>query len=528
VLTAALAVRVALARHIAHPGLGDANYYQDVALACARGEGLTSRCLWNLTWLPPDLVHPACRYWGPGVPLILAAAYRVLGPDVRAGQAAMMLLALALTATGLAVARRLGLAPARQVAAGFLLAFHTQLAYFSVTLDTPIPFAVFANLCLLPLGLAHAGWAPGFALAVPGALAAQLTRADGVLLPLVVLGFAALAVRRGALTGRGLVLVLGLYLAGWVPWLARNQVVFGTPFPSSVADAVALGEYSDLFRVHARPSLAAYLEQGVARIAKDKLAGVAATVETVGLGENKLILAFFPFALISLARQPVAAPYIVYLAALLVAMSVAFNLQSRSGSLLHSLPALFPFLFAGSLAGLERVCGWFPRRTGRALAVAGPWLLVLYSALLLAGGLLGSGGVPALGRDARELSGALGRWWRTPGVGGPDVRLMSNDSLDLVGMLPDPVPVVQEPRDPGDAVVFDVAQRYGVRYLVHFVFAGGRYTVRAWDRERHEHAGVVLRRVAELPVLCPTTRLVGVRILRFEPGGLTPGPTGDR
>lgn len=518
-LVVTLGVRLVAMGHVDAAGIGDPNYYDDVAQAFARGEGLTSRCVWNLLALPADLPAPGCGYWGPGVPLVAGLAYRACGTALACAQGAMIALALVLAGFALALASRFALRPGSQLALGLLLAFHLQLTFFSVTVDTPIPFAVAVNACLLPLALAHAGWPPGFYLALPGALAAQLTRADGMLLPVLVFLFASGAWWRGRLSGRALVMLLAVYLAGFGVWLGRNAHAFGTPFPSSMAEGLFLADYSDLFRTHTRPTLARFLALGPQRILADKADALFDNLKTLAFGENKLILACAVLGFPALRRNPLAAPFLAYLASLGLAMTLAFNHQSKFGSLLHSLPSLFPFLGIAALVGVEqglvRVATWKPGRhrfLARTLLGLAPFLLVMYCALQLVPSLFDPRGI---GRPFRELAAVrrnLQEWWSRPGVGGPDVRVMSNDALDLLGMLP--ALVVQEPRDPGTEAVFELAARYRLKYFV--VFRIPRYKSGIWDQPRYAHAKGELVQVGNLPAHLTEVELDGITLYEFR------------
>ncbi|MBI4860431.1 MAG: hypothetical protein HY815_09240 [Candidatus Riflebacteria bacterium] len=538
VLTVACAVRLALAAHITGPGIGDAYYYDDVAHACARGEGLTSRCLWNLVQLPRSIPYPACGYWGPGVPALLAGAYALLGPSPMAGKALMMVLALALVALGLFIARRVTDQRRLVVAAGLALALHLQLCYFSVTLDTPVPFALFVNLCLVPLALCHCGALPpatGLMLALPGALAAQLTRADGLLMPIVLFGFAAVHLGRGTVSRRWFVLLVVIYLGAWSVWLHRNQVAFGTPFPSSIAESIAIRDYSELFKIHTRPSVETYLAQGAARIVSDKVDGLIENVKTLLAVENILLVLFVPFAVPRLLRSSFARPFLVYFVLLASSMSFCFNFQSAHGSLLHSLPALFPFMFAASMLGVDRLMSWLSRRPrgtpgrwlGRTLLGPAPWLIVLYTALHGLGGLSPDGAVRRASLETARLQAQLASWRRSCSGCAPGSPFMSNDSLTLVGLLG--ACVVQEPRDPGLDAVFELAARYRIGHLV--IFGNDRLGVRPWDGETYRHPTGVLRRVKELAIDCPTLGHRGVTIFHFEilaSGGRPADPGGAR
>jgi len=520
ILVATVVWRVSFCIPIHWPGIGDPNYYDDVARSLARDEGLKSRCLWNLTSLPPELPYPACGYWGPVLPVLLGVAYRLFGIELRVGQALMVVLALLLCLVGDRVTRLFLKKNTLIVAAGGLLAFHLPMCYFSATLDTPVPFALFANLCLWPLTLAHTGFIPGFFLAIPGALASQLTRADGILLPILVFGFAVRSWRRGDLSNRALALLVMVYLAAWSPWLIRNQIAFSTPFPSSVTQSMALREYSDLFRINTRPSLATFLQRDPGEIVRERIQACISNIRTLMFGENMIPVFLFLIALPTLISNPFAAPFLWYSLLLFLAMSLAFGLQSENGSFMHSVPALYPFLFAGAMEGIDSIFrrvqpGPGPslfRRVGRTLEGMAPWLLVLFFAVHSSAGFLFPGPFRVAFDELDKVHGTLEEW-RTQQEGKDrDWPLMSNDSLALVGLLGNPV--IQEPRDPGDDCVFDLARRYRVEYLV--LFENVRTMVRPWDRPSYSRGRSSLHRDRRFPLNCPVLGLSGIVIYRFD------------
>jgi hypothetical protein len=516
VLAIALFSRVLFALAITWPGIGDPLYYDDVAHALAEGRGLESRCTWNLLRLPATLPGPACAYWGPGASAIAACGYAVLGPLLKSAQIAMGLVSLGFSLAGLAVARRLLSRESLVLVAGLLLALDVQVGYFSATPDTPIPFALAVTLTLLALARGLEGTPAGFVLAVPFALAAQLTRADGILLPVLVLALAVRETCRRRLTIPNCLVVFALYAALWTPWLLRQRSAFGTPFPSSLSVSVALHDYSDLFRIKTTPTLSAYLVQGPAKILKDKLDAFAANLGTLVLGVNSALLLFFVVGWRSISQHTLAKVYGLYALALLLAMTFVFNFQSISGSLLHSFVALFPFVLCGALSGLDDICARLeaapkktvPWRIGRTVRPLGPWLFVLYTAIHMLNALIPESPIRKACTETRMVSAALVPW-RAQLTG---KRAMSNDSLDAVGLLP--AAFIQEPRDAGTAVVFELARRYKLHYLVFFHIK--RYTVRTWDAPVYADGTARLTRVDEVALNCPTLHLTGVSLYAFS------------
>ena len=152
-----------------------------------------------------------------------------------------------------------------------------------------------------------------------------------------------------------------------------------------------------------------------------------------------------------------------------------------------------------------------------------PFLIVMYSAIPLVGSLISKQGIARPFRELGEVRASLREWWKRPGVGGRDVRLMSNDSLDLLGMLP--APVVQEPRDPGARAVFELAAKYRLEYFV--VFRIPRYKTGIWDQPRYVHEDRELVLVANLPGRLTEIELDGIAIYEFR-ARLDPSQGGPR
>lgn len=515
VILATALIRLAFAHFICWPALGDSNYYDDVARHLARGEGLTSQCIWNFLRAPPTLPMPACGYWGPVVPWIIGAAYLVSGVTAVAGQIVMVALALVLAILGLEVARRvLDDDPLLILISGLLIALHFRLAYFSVTPDTPIPFAVCVNACLLPLGLAVAGWKPGYLVAVPGAVAALLTRADGLLIPLVVVGFTALAVVRRRVGIFTLLGVVALWMVLWAPWLVRNHQVFGTPFPAPTVESLCLTRYDDIHLSRVAPGPKVYFAQGMAKIAAAKWKALLHNLQIAWSGESRIFCVLLLFGLPALIRMPFAWPFLAYGVMLLTAFSLFFDQQTHHGSFFHSLPSLYPFAAAGSLLGLRRLLSWLPdRELTRVLRWLGPWLLVGWMALFTALALIFPEALRGMASEVTMVRGVIQGWRDRQGPAAAGYRYMCNFPLELLGTLH--APVVMTPLD-DDRSLFEVADKYGLTHAVLFDEGSGwRWR---WSRSviREEGGTRQLRCIARWPLAAPVLEFAGVAVFVLE------------
>lgn len=508
-------VRCISAYFYSWPGIQDALYYKDVADHLVAGEGLTTRVLWNFDRIPESLVHPACAYWGPVVPCIIWSGYLIGGHHLEAAQGVMIFFGLVLLLQTLSLARRITESVELATAAGCLIAFNFQLNFFGVTTDTPIAFAVFANGCLLAQAIAICKKPHYLFLAAPFGVLSMLTRADGVVLPVLTFVWGLLLVFRHRISVSAFLGLILFHLLILAPWWARNAVTFGTPFPTAVTRSIAIREYSDLFRVHEQPSMDTFLAQGWRVIAHQKLRAFIDNLSTLVFGSQALLVLTLVVVIGPFLNDRLLWPYLLYFVLLFLTLSLLFSFQSQNGSLLHSLPALFPCFSVLAVTGVRRFFdrraeGSLPGRNRRLFGILsriGPWLLVLYS------GLMWAGSVRNLGRPAAQAEGiksTLTTWFDSEGST-RGLSLMSNDSLDMLAFLP--YPVVQVPRDSGLDVIFEIARKYFVSYLV--IIENQSLMVRPWDKPVYESSAGRLEFAANLDVDADTLGIHGIRIYRF-------------
>jgi hypothetical protein len=197
---------------------------------------------------------------------------------------------------------------------------------------------------------------------------AHLSRADGVLILLVVLGMTLHAgttadahATSHASARRIRLAAVFLALTGYslimFPWFVRNLLVVGTPLAPGGARVLWLIAYDDLFSYPADTLTAArYLAAGWGAILAGKWWALQVNLGTL-LGPHTTIVAF-PFALIGLwrfRRNELYAPAIVYYLALFGVMTLVFTFPGARGGLFHSGTALLPFFFPAALRGVD-VC----------------------------------------------------------------------------------------------------------------------------------------------------------------------------
>ena len=364
----------------------DSAYYVGVAGRLASGQGLTADVLWTYASPPLTLPQPAFTLWMP-LASLLAAIPMVLGgtTSLLAAQVAMIVVGAALApltwyvadqaaaANGLIGRRRATVA----LGSGIVAALFGPFLVAVTGPDSSVPFAVLAvaACCAMPRALDTAsGRRWGVAL---GALLglAYLARQEAIWVGLTYLLLLLPELRRRVAGERGRV-------AGPVPWarssrraqivvtpwLVRQAVVFGSPFPGQAIQNLWFTRNQDVFAFAQPPTMAAFLAQGPAVI-----------VEHIGTGMwhqlvDVLLLPTLPvgvFGLLGLGwawRSPAllgatALRAVTLVAALLfLATGLLFPVATLAGTFLHaSGPALVALVVVAALA------------TDRVVAAIGTW-----------------------------------------------------------------------------------------------------------------------------------------------------------
>ncbi len=324
----ALAVRLLAAAEIPFPTTEPSAYYVGVAQNLVAGNGLVSDAVWSYATPPLEAPKPAFELWLPMSTFVSAAAMSVLGSTFWAAQVGSSLLGAAVAPLAWAIGREaanahgLDMRRGRAVAitSGLLAAVLSPLVLGSAVPDSYTPFTVFllAGALLVPRVIGFrdghdeargpdilAGLGLGVALGL-----AYLSRQEVIWLGLTfVLMLAWTARTRPA--GRRLresvrrlwpVVAGGLVIV--VPWLLRNALELGGPFPGQAVENMFLLENEDIFAWRDRPDVATYLGQGLGTVLWNPL--VAAWDSLL----NVVILPAFPvgiaglIALVGMRRSP--------------------------------------------------------------------------------------------------------------------------------------------------------------------------------------------------------------------------------
>ena len=291
----ALMVRLVAATELPFPTTESAAYYVGVAQNLLAGSGLVSDGVWSFATPPLEVPKPAFELWLPMSTFVSAGAMSVLGTSFWAAQVGGALLGAAVAPLAWAIGREaanaqgLDLRRGRAVAitSGLLAAVLSPLVLGSVVPDSYTPFTIFMLVA---------------ALLVPRVVGARNGH-DDIMPPSIIAGFSLGAAMGLAYLSRQEVIWMGLtvlLMQGWVlrwrptgarlreaarrlwpvvlgglvvvlPWLARNWVELGSPFPGQAVENMFLVVNEDIFAFDDHPDAATYLAQGAATVLTNPL-----------------------------------------------------------------------------------------------------------------------------------------------------------------------------------------------------------------------------------------------------------------
>jgi hypothetical protein len=380
----AAALRLAVASLVPFPATEGSAYYVGVARNILDGDGFVTDALWSYATPPLAVPRPAFELWMPMSSFVAAAGMALLGPTFWAAQVASCLLGALLAPLTWGVARTAATAAgldwrravAVAFASGLLVALASPFVLAAAVPDSYTPYVVasVAAAALVP-GVVSSERVPFLRGLALGALLglAYLARQEVVWLGLAVLVATWVGVRRRERArsdaGRGtleylravIVRLVPVVVGGLVvvlPWLVRNAAAFGTPFPGQALENALLRRNEDIYAFIERPTLAGYVEQGLATILGNPIAA-----GWDGL-LNVLVLPAFPIgvagivAIVAMRRSPAfgmtGALGVLLLSGVLTFVStiVLFPVATRWGTFLHaSGPLLVALTVAAALGG---------------------------------------------------------------------------------------------------------------------------------------------------------------------------------
>lgn len=460
----ALAARFIFAGVLPFPGLDDPAFYLQVAQNLAEGKGLVIEAIWSYLVPFATVQHPSNEHWTPLASIVLSSPLAVFGGGYQTGQVVGALVGATLAPIAWWTARRLQGDGGRVLAfvAGLLIAFNPLLVYQAVTVDSAVYFSVLVALAVLAAArvpaAAGARW--------PGALGllvglAYLARNDGLLLLPLMLGWTAWCVPRER---RGIAL-LSYALGAAVPvapWLLRNALTFGSPFPVPALFLAALPDYDTLFRYGGASVWEGFVALDFGFLLRLRLEALAHNLSVV------LVQALFPIAPLAfwsylrLREQPLVAVGALGFAVLYGVSALAFPVLTMHGTFYHAVGGLVPWLTVLAVWGLIRLGRLLGERYFRD---PGPmsfmWNLAVVILTVVQLVLAGNAAVE-LHHEWQQDFAIATRWLKQqePGV------VMTNQPHSL--LYASGRPAIMLPVSDSPEVALQAARRYHARYLVGF------------------------------------------------------------
>lgn len=465
-----LMLNLGIAGQQPYPGYMDAAYYFAGGLQLAQGKGFTEPYIWTYLDDPSALPHPSHGYWMPLASILSALGMWLTGKQTFASGRLIFVL-LATLIPPLTAHLAFALTGRREVAwlAGLFAVFNGYYASFATTTDNFSPYMVFGALYFLalPSGSPSRGWAGRFFLIGILAGLLNLARSDGLLWLGVAL-FAAwwsarLDVRSMLLYGAT---ALGGFLLIMGPWYFRNLQAYGALFSPATSRTLWMRSYNETFIYPAHLLTPQHLwSAGLGEVFRARLQAGWLNLQTVFAVQGEILL--FPFLLAGLweyrCDRRVQLGTLAW-GALYLVFSLLFPFAGTRGGFFHAGAALQPLWFVLAAVGFEKVLAWIARRRRwylpQAQRVFRPALVLFLAVLTIY--LVWARVVRAGWGEGEQIYPAIEQLLVQAGAEPQDVVMVLNPPAYYI-MTGRPAVVTPYAEAPA---VIEIAQRYGVRYLV--------------------------------------------------------------
>jgi hypothetical protein len=456
------------------PGYMDAEYYYAGGKNLAEGKGFWQAFIWNYLDEPEGIPQPSHTYWMPLVSLIAAVGLKI-SDTFRAAQAPFWLLAACISPLtvwlGMKLHGRTGWACLGGI---FALLPVFYLAYLPTTDAFAIVMLLGGGIFLTVRWRTRSVWR-FLGLGILTGLM-HLTRADGILWFLVVLGF----ILYEDLTDRGsthlnrwlhaVVLVAG-YLIPMATWYARNLFLWGWFFSPGNSRSLWITSYESTFLYPAKLiNFQTWWAAGLGAILMARLSALSNNLQTLLAVQGSVVL--LPFILVGLwvlRRERLILLAVLIWGIIFGAMTIAFPFAGINGSFLHSSAGLQPLFWAVAPVGIDRVVNYWVRlrkiRSARNFHRFMVLLLVMMCSFLSVGiytqRVFGSGKVMAWEADTRGFQNVVQKFAGL-GIRTNDVVMINNPpGYTLVSGQPSIVIPYGD-----EKMVLAAAEKYHARYLV--------------------------------------------------------------
>jgi hypothetical protein len=425
----AFAVRAMAAGNVPFPATEPSAFYVGVARNLVEGRGLVTDTLFSYATPPLAVPRPAFELWQPLAAFFAAGPMALLGATFANAQLSSLFLGSLVAPftwfIALDVALRENLSDLRAfliaLSSGTLAAVLAPLLIADVSPESTTAFTLMALLSCWMMTRALPGDGMTIEEANRGRVVPRLLL--GVLLGLAYLArheaiylvpaYLILLVHAlGPMRGAFVRAVLPTFIGGVVvviPWLVRNFVVFGSPFPGSVVELALLTRNEQLFSYVDRPTAAVFFSQEATLIAGRILQSLWRNLVT------DLLIPAMPVGLIGLAsivalRNSAAVGAPRALRALLISglltfvvTSVVFPVASAWGTYRHAAGPFLVGLIIMTALGLDAFVARVRRR--RRWPRANAWLAPAFALAVAVP--LATLHIQLLGAQVREFNSRL-------------------------------------------------------------------------------------------------------------------------
>ncbi|MBA2380750.1 MAG: glycosyltransferase family 39 protein [Chloroflexi bacterium] len=378
----AFVVRLILAIAYPDPAYPDSYYYVDVGRSLATGHGFSVDFIWVFAEVGgkipavPVLPIPSNAHWLPLASIIQAGFTTVFGSSPLMTAMPMVIIGSLTAPLVWLIARDAGLRTSVGIGAGLLAAAPGAGAAF---MSQPENFGILqplvaATIFLVARGLK--GDARAYALAGLLVGLASLARNDGIFLglttALIFFYDRIRSIRSHGLIApkipfRSAVICFGLYLLVMAPWWARQFAVFGSISPTaSSGDALWIRTMQEWNSLTAQPSIAKFLDQGIAQIVQVRVLGLVAAIANFSVIIGSIVLV--PFMVMGAWRHRHTTdfqPWFVHAIVVFLAAAIIYPVHVPGGAFIHSAIGLSGHAYILALEGVLAAVGWMAARRPR-------------------------------------------------------------------------------------------------------------------------------------------------------------------
>lgn len=459
----ALVFRLVLLQFVHFPGVADPNHYYNMGVRLVNGHGFTINYIWQYNDTYAAVSHPD-DYWMPLTSVLPAVSMRLFGIGTAQAVLPFMLLGSLLPLIGYWAVRQFGGDEDSRLFAAVAVAVLPEFVLNSLRTDTTLPNALLLGVSILLLteGLRGGRWLAFVGSGIAAGLA-YLTRSEDLLL-LVMLPMTAALYALWKQPGRWRYLPLIPLIAALIalPWALRTLSINGTLSTPTTGNMFFLTDYRDHYLYDVHLTLQGYLaSQTPTQIIGKRLFEMAASVKIMITTLDMFLPVAVLGGLLLMLRERsrrhwmTLSPTLILLLGFFAFYTVLVPFKSQGGSFKKAYLSLIPLLLPLATYAFERAVS--DRRLRR-------------GAMALVVGLLAFNAVDLVRLDAQSADNYLASIQKMADV----ARQLPDRSEDgeIVLMTQDPfilgyvgIPSVVFPFNDRDTV-FEVAQRYGVDYLL--------------------------------------------------------------